>query len=82
MTCLRWQPGCRITEDWPHGASWCSKVGRDPSEIERTVSIGPDDAHSAQDYLDAGATHIIVSMHHPFDMSPLQRRLDERDAIG
>ena len=61
---------------------WCSKVGRDASEIERTVSIGPDDAHSAQDYLDAGATHIIVGMHHPFDMSPLQRRLDERDAIG
>lgn len=61
---------------------WCAKVGRDPSEIERTVSTGADDQHSAQDYLEAGATHIIVGMHHPFDLSPLQRRLDERDAIG
>lgn len=61
---------------------WCAKVGRDPAEIERTVSIGADDEHSAQDYLDAGATHLIVSMAHPFDLSPLQRRLDERNAIG
>lgn len=61
---------------------WCVKTGRDSSEIERTVSIGPDDSHPAQDYLDAGATHIIVGMHHPFELDALQRRLDERDALG
>jgi len=67
---------CEVLEDW------CVDVGRDSSEIERTVSIGADDPHAVQDYLDAGATHIIVGLHHPFDMHALQRRLDERDAIG
>jgi len=62
--------------------AWCLKVGRDSSEIERTVSIGADDPHSAQDYVDAGATHIIVGLHHPFDLGALRQRLDERDAIS
>lgn len=67
---------CEVLQDW------CVDVGRDFSEIERTVSIGADDPHAVRDYLDAGATHIIVGLHHPFDMHALQRRLDERDAIG
>lgn len=49
---------------------WCEKVGRDPSEIERTVAIdtSPDQQAWVDDLIAAGATHIIVMMGAPFDL--------------
>jgi probable F420-dependent oxidoreductase len=44
----------------------CAKVGRDPSEIERTALVGPDDDVDA--WLEAGAQHLIVGMQTPFDL--------------
>jgi probable F420-dependent oxidoreductase len=60
----------RILDDW------CAEVGRDPSEIERTVAIDGGDVGNWQAYLDAGATHIIVMVGDPFDLSPVQQLLD------
>jgi probable F420-dependent oxidoreductase len=57
---------------------WCAKVGRDPSEIERTVAVGADDVDDVARYVDAGADHVIVMLGAPFDLAPLQTLLDQR----
>ena len=61
---------------------WCEKLGRDPSEIERTVAIGTDDVDGIERYVKAGASHIIVMTHDPFDLAPLQSLVDQRNALG
>jgi probable F420-dependent oxidoreductase len=55
--------------------AWCEKHGRNPAQIERTVSIQPGDVDDWQAYLDAGADHIIVELGDPFDLAPLRRLL-------
>jgi probable F420-dependent oxidoreductase len=53
---------------------WCERIGRDPREIERTVSIGMDIVDADIDaLLGAGAQHLIVRGAQPFDMAPLER---------
>lgn len=53
---------------------WCVRIGRDPAEIERTVLIMGDEQIAAWgDYVEAGATHVIVGMDHPYDMAPVER---------
>jgi probable F420-dependent oxidoreductase len=49
---------------------WCAKVGRDPAAIERTVLIEAEDAGRLDEYVDAGAEHVIVGLRHPFDLTP------------
>ncbi len=61
---------------------WCVKVGRDPAEIERTVTIGGDDVEDVARYTDVGADHVIMMSGGPFDLSPLQTLLDQRDTLG
>ncbi|MDE0700604.1 MAG: LLM class F420-dependent oxidoreductase [Acidimicrobiaceae bacterium] len=59
---------------------WCAKVGRDPSEIERTVAIGADDVNDIWRYTDVGADHVILMTGGPFDLAPLQVLIDQRDS--
>jgi alkanesulfonate monooxygenase SsuD/methylene tetrahydromethanopterin reductase-like flavin-dependent oxidoreductase (luciferase family) len=61
---------------------WCAKVGRDPGEIERTVGVSTDDVHDIGRYVEAGATHAIVMISEPFDLTPLESLLAQRDALG
>jgi probable F420-dependent oxidoreductase len=56
---------------------WCEKVGRDPAAIERTVAIDGSEVSDADAYVDAGATHIIVMLGPPFDLSPVQQLLND-----
>jgi probable F420-dependent oxidoreductase len=57
---------------------WCARVGRDPAEIERTVGLMvPGELDQVDEFLEAGATHIIQGVGHPFDLSGVQRLLDE-----
>jgi probable F420-dependent oxidoreductase len=49
---------------------WCAEVGRDPAAIERTVLIEAEDADRLDEYVDAGAQHIIVGLKHPFELAP------------
>jgi probable F420-dependent oxidoreductase len=54
---------------------WCAEIGRDPSEIERTVGVGGHEVDDAEAFLDAGATHLIVMTGHPYDLAPVERLL-------
>ena len=58
---------------------WCAEVGRDPADIERTVAIQGNEVDAAAAYVDAGATHIIVMTGHPFDLTPIESLLAQRD---
>jgi len=59
---------------------WCAKVGRDPAEVERTAAMDGSEVANAQAYLDAGATHIIVMVGHPYDLDPVARLLEVAQA--
>ncbi|CAN5538346.1 LLM class F420-dependent oxidoreductase [soil metagenome] len=52
---------------------WCAKVGRDPAEIERTVAIEPKDVDNWQQYVAAGADHLIVMTGDPFDLDAVAK---------
>jgi probable F420-dependent oxidoreductase len=58
---------------------WCAQVGRDPATIERTVAIRPGEVDAWEEYVEAGADHLIVMTGHPFDLEPVARLLD---AVG
>jgi probable F420-dependent oxidoreductase len=55
---------------------WCEKVGRDPAEIDRTVMVSPEEVDLFQDYLEVGATHLILGWDTPFDVKPVERLLE------
>jgi probable F420-dependent oxidoreductase len=58
---------------------WCARVGRDPGEIERTVMLtDPAQVAAVDDFLAAGAQHLILIAAPPFDLGPLQALLDAR----
>ena len=61
---------------------WCAKVGRDPSTIERTVAVGPDDVHDIERYTEAGATHVIVMIGSPFDLTSVESLIEQRGALA
>jgi hypothetical protein len=53
---------------------WCRTIGRDPAEIERTMSISADVVDGdVEPLLAAGAQHLILRGVQPFDMAPLER---------
>jgi len=56
----------------------CATIGRDPSEIERTVAINANEVDAVDDYLAAGATHLIVMCGAPFDLSAVQQLIARR----
>jgi len=53
----------------------CEDIGRDPGEIERTVCVGDADYARWEEFLDAGATHLILMCGEPFDFSKLEELL-------
>jgi probable F420-dependent oxidoreductase len=61
---------------------WCREVGREPSEIERTVSVDIEELGQLGDYVAAGANHIILEVDAPWDMAPVKRLVQWRDAQG
>lgn len=58
----------------------CAEVGRDPWSIERTVALQPSEVADAADFVEAGATHLIVMVGHPFDLAPVATLLAAADA--
>lgn len=56
---------------------WCTQVGRDPDEIERSVLlIRPYQVDLAGEYVEAGIRHFIYSVRAPGnDFSPVERLL-------
>ncbi len=57
---------------------WCAKLGRDPKEIERTAAIQGAEVtpESVDEWVTAGAEHLIVMTGAPFDLDPVRRLLD------
>lgn len=53
---------------------WCAKLGRDPGHVERTVAISPQEIGDA--YVEAGATHLIVMVGQPFDLTSVGELLE------
>jgi probable F420-dependent oxidoreductase len=62
--------------------TWCREVGRETSEIERTVSVDAQELGQLDDYVAAGANHIILEVDAPWDMEPVKRLVQWRDAQG
>ena len=60
---------------------WCEKVGRDPSEIERSVTVAPENLSRADEYVQNGLTFLVVRSTGPdYDLDPLQTLIEWRDA--
>jgi len=56
---------------------WCKEIGRDPSEIERTVTIDePEELDALDDFLEARAEHVIVGLDAPFDFTQVKGVLE------
>ena len=65
----------RILDDW------CTRVGRDPKEIERSAQINRKQMERLDEYLAAGITHIITDASGPnYDLSSLYTLIEWRDA--
>jgi len=62
--------------------NWCHEVGRDPATIERTVSTDRENLGQLDGLVAAGATHIILEIGAPWDLAPLKRLVEWRDARG
>ena len=59
---------------------WCAKVGRDPTEIERSAQIFGAQLDRLDEYLAAGITHLICSAGGPdYDLAPLRKLIAWRD---
>jgi probable F420-dependent oxidoreductase len=54
---------------------WCTKVGRNPKDIERTVAVKPEELEKVSEYAAAGADHMIVMLSQPFDLSAVEKYL-------
>jgi probable F420-dependent oxidoreductase len=54
---------------------WCHEIGRDPGTIERTVGLDSGELALVDDFLDAGATHLLIGCGDPFDLDPVRRTL-------
>ncbi len=59
---------------------WCSKVGRDPSQVERSIGVSPSKIELADAYRDAGAVEFTIGLTGPdYDLGPLGEWLAWRD---
>ena len=59
---------------------WCEKVGRDPKEIERSITVRPELVKDADRYVENGITHLVMAFGGPdYDLSPLQDLIAWRD---
>lgn len=60
---------------------WCRELGRDPKEIERTVLvIRPQELESLDEFVKAGAQHIILGLGWPFPTEMIQKLVSWRES--
>jgi probable F420-dependent oxidoreductase len=59
--------------------NWCNELGRNPAEIERTLTANERDLDQLDTYVEAGATHFILGLGAPFDMQNVQRLIAWRN---
>jgi probable F420-dependent oxidoreductase len=62
---------------------WCSKVGRNANDIERSIGVNPAHIDRAAEWLDAGADEITLGLNGPdYDMAPVMDWLAWRDEVN
>jgi probable F420-dependent oxidoreductase len=63
---------------------WCTEVGRNPDEVERTVSLNRDNdiPDNLDAYAEAGATHFIVGMPVPIVSDKIEALVNWRDKVN
>ncbi|HEX9373192.1 MAG TPA: LLM class F420-dependent oxidoreductase [Roseiflexaceae bacterium] len=61
---------------------WCNELGRDPAAIERTVSVNARELGNLDAYVAAGADHLILQFGAPWEIAPVRRLVEWRDAQG
>lgn len=60
---------------------WCATIGRDPDEIEHATEVrGSGSERDWDDFVAAGATHLITSGTEPWDFDGMERLVRWRDA--
>lgn len=60
---------------------WCQEIGRDPAAVERSVLIvNPDELEMLDDFVEAGATHLILGMGEPWNFGNIERLIKWRDS--
>lgn len=58
----------------------CREIGRDPSEIERSILMKPDQIPNADRYVENGITHLMLGFNGPdYDLGPLRELISWRD---
>ena len=57
---------------------WCERVGRKPSEIERTCNIPVTAVERIHEFAEAGAERLQIQLDHPFDLKPVEEALKRR----
>ena len=71
-------------EDFRHKSAvldeHCRRLGRDPSEIERTANVTVRTEKEVAEWVDAGLQHLVLRLAHPFDTRNLERVLRYRDS--
>jgi len=61
--------------------TWCDKVGRQPTAIERTLNIyGEPTMATYDDYVAVGVQHIILNVGSPWDLSSVEQLVQWRDS--
>ena len=62
---------------------WCSKVGRDPSAIKRSVGIQAHNLDKADAYTEVGVTEFTLGFTGPhIDLNPVKGWLAWRDRVN
>jgi probable F420-dependent oxidoreductase len=70
-----WAASSRILDEW------CEKLGRDPAEIERSVTVQTAYADRIDDFVKAGATLLVAGIDGPeYDLSLVSKLVRYRDA--
>jgi probable F420-dependent oxidoreductase len=77
--------GFGAPEEWAASSAilddWCEQLGRDPGEIERSVTVQPAYADRTDDFVKAGATLLVANIDGPgFDLSQVEQLVRYRDA--
>jgi len=61
--------------------NWCTEVGRNPQEIERSTETSASDSDQTRDgYVKAGVTHLILAMGAPWNFDAIRKLVNWRNS--
>lgn len=62
---------------------WCAEVGRNPADIERTVMAGRDNLDKLDEFVEAGASHVMISIDDdPWQFDAVEQLIKWRDSVN